>query len=296
MTPDASPQLDFGLDSMEWVNLTMEIVERAGVELDEAAIERIETVRDLLHEATTAGEAGSAVSPVERPEEALDEGQKRWLEPLSSAGIVAARGVFALNRALMRGPFRLRVEGLKNLPQSGPFVLAPNHVSYLDSFALAAALDGGRLRETYWAGWVGAAFGNPLTRLVSRLAQVVPVDPARAGSSSLAFGAAVLGRGKNLVWFPEGERSRTGELGPFKKGLGVLLEHYRVPVVPVLVEGTYGAMPRGSFLPRPRRVTVTFGEPLGVDELERRGEGGGARDRIVGALRDRIAEMGAGRR
>ena len=119
-------------------------------------------------------------------------------------------------------------------------------MSYLDSFALAAALDHGRLRETYWAGWVGAAFGNPVTRLVSRLARVVPINPARAGTSSLAFGAAVLGRGKNLVWFPEGERSWTGELGPFKRGLGVLLEHYRVPVVPVFVEGSYGRCRAGA--------------------------------------------------
>lgn len=111
----------------------------------------------------------------------------------------------------------------------------------------------------------------------------------------MAFGAAVLGRGKNLVWFPEGERSWTGELGPFKRGLGVLLEHYRVPVVPVFVEGSYGAMPRGSALVRPRRITVTFGQPLGVDELERRGEGEEPRDRIVEALRNRIGEMGEGR-
>src|SRR5215210_4552090 len=236
LTPNTSPQLDLGVDSMEWMNLTMEIGESAGVELDEEAIARVETVRDLLREATEAGEAVPGASPVERPEETLDETQKRRLEPLSPAESAASRGMFALNRVLMRGPFRLRVRGLENLPRSGPFVLAPNHVSYLDSFALAAALDDGRLRETYWAGWVGAAFGNPVTRLVSRLARVVPIDPARTGTSSLAFGAAVLGRGKNLVWFPEGERSWTGDLGPFKRGLGVLLEHYRVPVVPVFVE------------------------------------------------------------
>jgi long-chain acyl-CoA synthetase len=295
LTPNTSPQLDLGLDSMEWVNLTMEIGEHAGIELDEEAIARVDTVRDLLREATEAGEAVPGASPVERPEETLDETQKRRLEPLSPAESAASRGMFAFNRALMRGPFRLRVRGLENLPESGPFVLTPNHVSYLDSFALAAALDDGRLRETYWAGWVGATFGNPVTRLVSRLARVVPIDPAHAGTSSLAFGAAVLGRGKNLVWFPEGERSWTGELGPFKRGLGVLLEYHRVPVVPVFVEGTYAAMPRGSALVRPRRITVTFGQPLGVDELERRGDGEEPRDRIVEALRDRISEMGEGR-
>ena len=161
----------------------------------------------------------------------------------------------------MRGPFRLRVKGLENLPDEGPFIIAPNHVSYLDAFAVAAALRHSVLRRTYWAGWTGAAFGN-LARLVSRLAQVVPIDLGRAGFSSLAFGAAVLRRGQNLVWFAEGERSPTGTLQPFKPGVGMLLSYYPVPVVPVFIRGTYEAMPRGGFLRRLEQVTVTFGEPF----------------------------------
>ena len=57
---------------------------------------------------------------------------------------------------------------------------------------MAAALHFGVLRRTYWAGWTGAAFGNPLTSLVSRLAQVAPIDLGRAGLSSLGYGAQAL--------------------------------------------------------------------------------------------------------
>src|ERR687894_260257 len=297
LTPDTSPQLDLGVDSMEWVNLTMEIGESAGVELDEEAINGIDTVRDLLREvaeASESGEASSGASPLEQPEEVLDEDQKRWLEPLGPGKSILARGLFLLNRALLRGPFRLEVEGLANLPEQGPFVVAPNHVSYLDSFAVAAALDYRLLCRTYWAGWARPAFGNPLTRLVSRLAQAVPIDPERAGVSSLAFGAAVLARGKNLVWFPEGERSRNGRLQPFKPGIGMLLNHFRVPVVPVSIRGTYDAMPRGRLLVRPAKITVTFGQPLDVQDLvEHQGEDGQPRDQILQALRERVAELNA---
>jgi long-chain acyl-CoA synthetase len=297
LTPDTSPQLDLGVDSMEWVNLTMEIGENAGVELDEEAIDGIDTVRDLLREvaeASESDEASSGASPLEQPEAVLDEDQKRWLEPLGPGKSFLARGLFLLNRAVMRGPFRLEVEGRENLPEWGPFVVAPNHVSYLDSFAVAAALDYRLLRRTHWAGWTGAAFGNPLTRLVSRLAQVVPVDPERAGVSSLAFGAAVLARGKNLVWFPEGERSRNGRLQPFKPGIGMLLNHFRVPVVPVSIRGTYEAMPRGKALVRPAKITVVFGQPLDVqDLLDHQGEDGQPRDQILQALRKRVAELDA---
>ena len=297
LTPDTSPQLDLGVDSMEWVNLTMEIGESAGVELDEEAIDGIDTVRDLLREVAEASESDEGsfgASPLEQPEEVLDEDQKRWLEPLGPGESVLARGLFLLNRALMRGPFRLEVEGLENLPERGPFVVAPNHVSYLDSFAVAATLDYRLLRRTYWAGWTGAAFGNPLTRLVSRLAQVVPIDPERAGVSSLAFGAAVLARGKNLVWFPEGERSPNGKLQPFKPGIGMLLNHFRVPVVPVSIRGTYEAMPRGRALVRPAKIKVAFGQPLDVQDLvEDQGEDGQLRDLILQALRERVAQLDA---
>src|SRR5215211_7709862 len=195
LAPETSPQLDLDIDSLGWVTLTLEIGEKTGVELNEEAIDRIDTVRDLLREvAAGSGESIHHVSLFERPEEALDDRQKRWLKPLGPAASAVARGMFFVNRMLMLGPFRLRVEGLENLPHKGPFIIAPNHVSYLDAFVVAAALPHGMLRHTYWAGWTGAAFGNPLTRLVSRLTPVVPVDPGRAGLSSLAFGAAVLTR------------------------------------------------------------------------------------------------------
>ena len=290
LAPETSPQLDLDIDSLGWVNLTLEIGEKTGVELKEEAIVRIDTVRDLLREvASGAGGRTRRASPLERPEEVLDDRQLRWLKPLGPAASVAAGGMFALNRAIMRGLFRLRVEGLDNVPEEGQFIIAPNHVSYLDAFVVAAALRQDVLRRTYWAGWTGAAFGNPLTRLVSRLAQVVPVDPDRAGLSSLAFGAAVLKRGQTLVWFAEGERSRTGDLQPFKPGVGMLLGYYPVPVVPVFIRGTYEAMPRGRFLRGLEKVTVSFGEPLDPRDLD---GAGGSREQVVEAVRERVLELG----
>jgi long-chain acyl-CoA synthetase len=290
LAPETSMQLDLDVDSLEWVNLTLEIGEKTGVELDEDAIENIDTVRDLLREvASGAGRTTRRLSPLERPEEVLDDRQRRWLKPLGPARSVLARNMFFLNRIMMRGPFRLRVEGLENLPYDGPFIIAPNHVSYLDAFALTAALDYSVLRRTYLASWTGAAFGNPLTRLVSRLAQVVPIDLGRAGLSSLAFGAAVLRRGQNLVWFAEGERSPTGSLQPFKPGVGVHLSQYTVPVVPVFIRGTYEAMPRGKFLRRLEQVTVTFGEPFDPRSI---GETARPQEQVVEAVRERVAELG----
>jgi long-chain acyl-CoA synthetase len=295
LTPDTSPQLDLGIDSMEWLNLTLEIRQRTGVELSDEAIGGIETVRDLLRVVAEQGEAAGGAphaSPLDQPEEVLSEEQKRWLRPLGPVGRFFAGTFFDLDRVVMRSLFRVRAEGLENLPDKGPYVLTPNHASYLDSLALAAALGHDRLRDTYWAGWTGVAFNNPLARLVSRLAQVVPIDPSRAAVSSLAFGAAVLKHGDNLVWYPEGQRSPSGKLQPFKPGIGVLLHKFHVPVIPVLLQGTHAALPPGSLLPHLQHITVRFGPPLDPGRLEQEGEGEEAHDRIARALHDHVAELG----
>ena len=106
LTPDTSPQLDLGIDSMAWVNLTLEIGQSAGVELDEETIERVDTVRDLLNEVSEQDEADAAASgpsPLEEPEEVLSDEQKQWLKPLGPAESVAARCLFVLDWGMARG-------------------------------------------------------------------------------------------------------------------------------------------------------------------------------------------------
>jgi long-chain acyl-CoA synthetase len=294
LTPDTSPQLDLGVDSLGWVDLTLEIAQSVGVELSEVAIGRVYTVRDLLNEVVEqAGTGGGGVPqalPLEHPEEVLSDEQKRWLRPLGPAGSAGARGMYALNRAIARRVFHLKVEGAEHLPEDGPFVLTPNHISFLDGFAVAAALDYRQLRHTYWAGRVGAAFSNPFTRLISRLGHVVPIDSHRAVFSSLTFGAVVLKHQDSLILFPEGHRSPTGELQTFKPGIGMLLDRYPVPVVPVFIDGTHEAMPPGRIWVQPKKVTVVFGKPLDPGELEQQGEGDQPQTRIVQALHQHVAE------
>ena len=296
LTPETSPQLDLGIDSLGWMDLTLEIDQSAGVELSEEAIGRIYTVRELLNEVAEQAKAGGSsigqALPLEQPERVLSEYQKGSLEPFGPVKTAVARGMFALNRAIARKVFGMSIEGIEHLPKEGAFVLTPNHVSSLDPCAVAAALDYSHLRHIYWAGRVDTAFSNPLKRLVSRLGHVVPIDSHRAVFSSLAFGAAVLKRQEKLVWFPEGHRSHTGELQPFRPGIGVLLDRFPVPVVPVFIRGTHEAMPPGKAWPRPKKLTITFGKPLDARELEQRGEGEQPQDRIVQALYEHVAELG----
>lgn len=295
LSPDTSPDLDLGIDSMEWLNLTLEIREKTGVDLEEEDIAEIATVRDLLETVSEKAASGGALytsSPLEDPEGVLSRRQLRWLEPTGVVERGLARGLFAVDRWVAQRAFHLQVRGLEHLPERDAFLLTPNHVSYLDPFVVAAALGFSRLRRMYWAGFAGAAFRNPFFRFFSRLSQTVPVDPEKGRISSLAFGAAVLKRGWGLVWFPEGRRSPDGRLQPFETGVGVLLTHHPVPVVPAWVRGTDRILPPGRAVPRTGRVEVVFGAPLDPGDLERRGTGGEARERIASALHEEVAGLG----
>jgi long-chain acyl-CoA synthetase len=294
LTPDTSLQLELGIDSLAWLDLTLEIARDTGVELDEATIGGLETVRDLLAAvaARSGARAGSTRRDVlEEPEAALGDEQRRWLAPLGPVQSALARVAWLVNLTVMKALFRVRAHGRERLPADGPTVLAPNHASYLDPFALAAVLDWPRLRRTHWAGWTGAAFHNPLFRFVSRLAGAVPIDPERGVLSSLAFAAAALKNDRGLVWFPEGERSPAGELLPFKTGIGTVLARWPVPVVPVWIEGAFEALPRGKAWPRLRRVEVFFGEPVDPRPIAERADPSDAPAAIAAALRDAVAEL-----
>lgn len=292
LTPETSLQLDLGVDSLEWMNLSLAIRKHAGIEIDEEAIGRLESVRDLLQTAADVSAHDGRTAdgdPLENPEAALDDSQRRYLEPLGGVNRLISRSLFAGSRLMMRSLFRLEVEGAEHVP-AGPCVLAPNHVSYLDAPAVATALSAGRLRETYWAGWTGTLFTNPVLRWLSRLGHVVPIDPQSGVMSSLAFGAAVLERGHNLVWFPEGERSQDGERLPFRAGIGLLLERYSVPVVPILIRGAHEALPPGRWVPRLRKIRVTVGKPLDPKALVQE-DGTQAHQQITQALEDAVAAL-----
>lgn len=292
LTPDSHLQLELGVDSLEWLNLTMEIGRCSGVELDDEAIGRIKTVRDLLHELINAADrTGHIADPIENPEQALGDRHRRWLGPRNALVRGLATTLYGINRTLMHTLFRLQVQGRQQVPSEGVVVFACNHASYLDPFAVGAALPTARLHTLYWGGWTGVAFTNRLTLLGSRIVQIIPIDPEHGARSSLALAAAVLSRDRGLIWFPEGERSRSGELLPFRPGIGMLLQRFPVPVVPVFISGSHAALPPGRRIPHLGRISLRFGAALDPHELAKQGKGDDEAARIVDALHTHMYEQ-----
>lgn len=294
ITPDTRVLLDLRIDSLELLNLTMDIAQLTGIELDEQSLGRIETVRDLLYEVSTATGSGKVLDPariVHHPEDYLSAEQERYLKPFNPLEAVISLLGRGLSWLVMKVFFRLEVIGREHLPRQGAFVLTPNHLSFLDPIALFAATPLPVLRHTYFAGWTGIMFKNALMRFGGRIGKTVPIDPNHAAASSLALGAIVLKQGNSLIWFPEGERSVSGELMPFKPGIGLLLRHQPVKVVPVGIVGVDKAMPVGRRLPRPHPIKVIFGPPVDVSELWSQDSDEPAHEQVLRNLHAKVAAL-----
>ncbi|MFA6210411.1 MAG: AMP-binding protein [Candidatus Obscuribacterales bacterium] len=288
ITLDTSPQLDLNIDSLEWMHLTLELVEHTGVELTGEAVARVTTVRELLSEIVASAEGGEgAVSPIDDPDHYLTVEQKEFVQPLTGWRIGAADALYQFTMMVM-SPFRVEAvhpENIKDVPQ---LVFVPNHASYIDAFVIAAALPKERVKNTQWAGWTGIAFGNPVFSFLSRLSRVIPIEAKQSIFSSLALSVSVLKQGNNLVWFPEAERTLDGRLLPFKQGIGLLLEKSEVKAVPVYLDGTRQALAPGAFFPSYVPIRVIFGEPATGKELAKEGKGKEAPERIANALQQRV--------
>lgn len=286
LTLDAVLQLDLGIDSLSWVELTLALEHDFGMTLREKEIARIVTIRDFLREA--------AAAPASVAEIAAAAGQ--WLAPLT----VWQRCLRAIAepaiRWIMHVIFHLRAEGMENLPAEGPILLCPNHVSYLDPFAVGMALPRAHLRRTFWGGWTGVAFSTRIRRLFSRAARILPIDPDRAAASGLALGGAALDQGFNLVWFPEGARSADGTLQRFLPGIGALVEQRPVPIVPVHIEGGFAAWPADRRWPRPGSIAVRFGAPILPASVAGDTSGREREERIAAAVHNAVAALASEQR
>ncbi len=149
---------------------------------------------------------------------------------------------------------------MENLPEP-PFILAPNHASYLDGFVLACALPSKIALRTYFLG-AEEYFRNPVSALFGRLAHVITVNLDKKLKESLQKTAWALRLGKVVVIFPEGARTREGNLLPFRKGFALLSKELGVPVVPVAIKGTYQSMSIYDRFPKPAKIIVVFGQPI----------------------------------
>jgi 1-acyl-sn-glycerol-3-phosphate acyltransferase len=160
---------------------------------------------------------------------------------------------------ILHACFFIEVVGADRVPATGPVILAPNHTSYLDPFAVTYPMR----RPVYYLAW-HKLFQVPLLRwLIPRLG-AIPVDTdKRTDRTAYASALSLLGQGKLLCVFPEGIRGWDGKPNALQSGVGRLAASSGATVVPVWIDGAIAAWPRWRLLPRPFiPVRVRFLEPI----------------------------------
>ncbi|TVL93121.1 1-acyl-sn-glycerol-3-phosphate acyltransferase [Streptomyces sp. SAJ15] len=179
---------------------------------------------------------------------------------------------------LMRVLYRPRVEGVERIPDSGPVILAGNHVTFIDSMFLSLIVK----RPVYFIGKdeyvTGKGVKGRLMAWFFTTAGMIPVDRdgGHGGVAALMTGRRVLEEGKAFGIYPEGTRSPDGRLYRGRTGIARLALMTGAPVVPFAMIGTDRVQPNGRGMPRIAPVTVRFGEPLDFTRYE-----GMDRDRYV---------------
>jgi 1-acyl-sn-glycerol-3-phosphate acyltransferase len=179
-------------------------------------------------------------------------------------------------RAWLKWYHRMDVVGRANLPAAGPFIVVANHASHLDALCLLAAVPLRDVPRAHPTAGVDYFFATPLRGLLSTLLLGgLPFHRRRGGDPAGDFAGpgavrqsldgcrSVLAAGDIVILFPEGSRSVDGVIRPFKRGVGLLVAGTSVPVVPCRLDGTFEAMPKGRLWPRPRRIRLTIGRPVG---------------------------------
>lgn len=250
---------DLKIDSIGKVELVSIIEKGYNFDFDEELIDEKTRVRDLEQLIEQRKTVKSKVKYPEWPySKPIRNFRAFWLQ--------------TINFPLLKIFCKIKAEGVKNLKR-GPLIFVSNHISYSDHPCILASLPK-RLRYNTSAPAVGEFFTpskkNLLLWLWKRFAYYYVITTLGAFSmpqkhshkKSFQYAGHLVDKGQSLIIFPEGERTRTKEMLPFKKGTAVLVQNLKIPVIPVGIRGIEKVFPRGAVMPKRGDVFIRFGNPI----------------------------------
>jgi 1-acyl-sn-glycerol-3-phosphate acyltransferase len=157
--------------------------------------------------------------------------------------------------------FCFKITGKKNVPQKGPTIIAPNHISYLDPPLVGTAITMSSGRPVWFMAKT-ELFRNRLFGWLITCCHSYPVQRGKPDKRALKRSLELLAQGEMIVVFPEGTRSEDGHLQPPELGIALLALKSKAFVLPMAIIGSNKALPPHSFWIRPAKIEVRIGRPL----------------------------------
>jgi len=163
---------------------------------------------------------------------------------------------------LARPYFRVKVYGRENIPQKTGILFISNHASYIDPTLIGMTLPGQIYYMTKKELFDIPVFSWFLSRL-----RTIPINRSGVDRKAIRICRRILESGERLLLFPEGTRTETGEMQEIKAGAGLLISDLPdVSIVPVYIDGSFQAFPKGAWFPRPARITIRYGKPFKITQ------------------------------
>ena len=212
--------------------------------------------------------------------------------PLAASPLVW-RTLYVICKIYLTLYHHLRFDGLEHIPRQGPLLIAPNHLSFLDPFAVGVALIDQGLAPGIDFGVAGKeeVFRNPLLARIGRGMGMFPIRRERLDMAAMRTMLQILNEGKMLGLAPEGTRSPTGHLQLFQPVVAKLVISHRAPIVPVGVVGSEKALPIGTWFPHPVPIAVRFGPVFELAEYYGRDLTPEILDCAAGEMRRHVAAL-----
>lgn len=252
-------ELDLGLDSIDYVELFIFIEESFGVVVDEKIFSEMMSFKDLFEYIQNQEKfiKSSEITLVDVLKEPIEKKliYSPWIMYLYKTILFPIFKIY----------FRLELKGCDNIPKSA-CIIAPSHQSMLDGFLIEATLPYEILKNSFFLAYKNM-FVTEILKPIADNGQSILIDANENLKQTMQYSALPIRMGKNLVIFPEGARTRDRKLLEFRPFFAMLSKVYNVPVVPVVIDGSFEALRSGTSFPKPKKIHLTYLKPIYPEKL-----------------------------
>ena len=258
---DSHIELDLGFDSLDIVEFMNFLNSTFEIEIVEQDFVDHKTISDIIKlvEEKSGLTTEKVVEKVDKNEnlKKIIEGDSNVNLPPSAKYAKVLKFLFT---PLFKFYFRYKYSGKENLGE-GAGIIVGNHQSYLDAFMLNNAFTYKELSNNYYIA-TALHFKSKTMKYLAGNGNIILVDTNRNLKNTLQAASKVLKSGKKLIIFPEGARTRDGQLQEFKKTFAILAQELNVPIYPFVLKGAYEAFPYNKKFPKRHDISVQFLEKI----------------------------------